>query len=108
MVFEKDKLKKLLDEREVKDQEGLQALLRDLTKEVIEAVFPQAEIQKCIVHQIRNSLRFVSWKERKSVAAELKQVYTAATEEQGLKELERFSKTWEEKYPHISKSWKSN
>jgi len=76
--------------------------------EAIEAVFPQAEIQKCIVHQIRNSLRFVSWKERKSVAAELKQVYTAATEEQGLKELERFSKTWEEKYPHISKSWKSN
>jgi len=76
--------------------------------EAIEAVFPKAEIQKCIVHQIRNSLRFVSWKERKKVAAELKQVYTAATEEQGLKELERFSKTWDEKYPHISKSWKSN
>ena len=76
--------------------------------EAIEAVFPQAEIQKCIVHQIRNSLRFVSWKERKKVAAELKQVYTAATEEQGLKELERFSKTWDEKYPHISKSWKAN
>jgi len=76
--------------------------------EAIEAVFPQAEIQKCIVHQIRNSLRFVSWKERKSVAADLKQVYTAATEEQGLKELERFSKNWDEKYPHISKSWKAN
>jgi putative transposase len=76
--------------------------------EAIEAVFPEAEIQKCVVHQIRNSLRFVSWKERKKVAADLKQVYTAATEEQGLKELERFSKSWDEKYPHISKSWKSN
>ena len=76
--------------------------------EAIEAVFPQAEIQKCIVHQIRNSLRFVSWKERKGVAADLKLVYTAVTEEQGLKELERFSKSWDERYPHISKSWKSN
>lgn len=76
--------------------------------EAIEAVFPAAEIQKCIVHQIRNSLRFVSWKERKSVAADLKQIYMAATEEQGKQALEEFSKTWDGKYPHISKSWKAN
>ena len=51
--------------------------------EAIETAFPKAQIQKCIVHQIRNSLRYVSWKERKDVAADLKQIYKAATEEQG-------------------------
>jgi transposase-like protein len=76
--------------------------------EAIEAVYPQAEIQKCIVHQIRNSLRFVPWKERKAVAADLKKIYTASTEEQGLKALEQFCKTWDGKYPHISKSWRTN
>lgn len=76
--------------------------------EAIEAVYPHAEIQKCVVHQIRNSLRFVSWKERKVVAADLRKIYTAATEEQGLQALEEFSDTWDQKYPHISKSWKSN
>ena len=76
--------------------------------EAIEAVFPAAEIQKCIVHQIRNSLRFVSWKERKFVAADLKQIYMAATADQGKQALEKFSKTWDGKYPHISKSWKAN
>jgi putative transposase len=76
--------------------------------EAIEAAYPQAEIQKCIVHQIRNSLRFVPWKERKIVAADLRKIYTAATEEQGAKELDEFSHTWDEKYPYISKSWKSN
>ena len=76
--------------------------------DAIEAVYPNAEIQKCIVHQIRNSLRFVSWKERKVVAADLKNIYRASTEEQGLKALEQFGKTWDDKYPHISKSWKTN
>ena len=76
--------------------------------EAIEAVYPHAEIQKCIVHQIRNSLRFVPWKERKSVAADLKKIYTAATEQEGLEALELFSRSWDEKYPHIAKSWKSN
>jgi transposase-like protein len=76
--------------------------------EAIGAIYPQAEIQKCIVHQMRNSLRFVAWKERKSVAADLKKIYTASTEEQGLEQLEIFSDTWDEKYPHISRSWRSN
>jgi transposase-like protein len=76
--------------------------------EAIEAVFPQAEIQKCIVHQIRNSLRFVSWKERKPMAKDLKQIYTAATEEEGAAALEEFSEKWDKRYPHVSVSWKKN
>ena len=58
--------------------------------EAIKAVFPTTEIQKCIVHQIRNSLAFVSWKDRKDAASELKNIYRAPTEEQGLIELKKF------------------
>jgi putative transposase len=76
--------------------------------EAIETAFPKAEIQKCIVHQIRNSLKFVPWKERKQVAKDLRKVYTAATEEQGLSALEEFTETWGNRYPHITKSWKAN
>lgn len=76
--------------------------------DAIEAAFPKAEIQKCIVHQIRNSLKFVPWKERKIVATDLKRIYTAPTGEQGLKDLEVFAEKWDKKYPHISKSWKAN
>lgn len=76
--------------------------------EAIESAFPNAEIQKCIVHQIRNSLKYVSWKDRKKVASDLKPIYKAATEEKGYSNLEEFSKNWDKKYPHISKSWFSN
>jgi len=76
--------------------------------EAIEAIYPQAEIQKCIVHQIRNSLRFVSWKERKSMAKDLKLIYTAATEEEGAAALDEFAEKWDERYPHVSASWKKN
>jgi len=76
--------------------------------EAIEAVFPKAEIQKCIVHQIRNSLRFVPWKERKAVAADLKKIYTASSAETGRQALEQFAEVWDGKYPHISKSWNAN
>jgi len=76
--------------------------------EAIEAVYPQAEIQKCIVHQIRNSLRFVSWKERKPMAKDLKLIYTAATEEEGAAALKEFSEKWDKRYPHVSASWKKN
>ena len=76
--------------------------------EAIEAVFPQAEIQKCIVHQIRNSLRFVPWKERKAVAANLKKIYTASSAETGRQAIEQFSEVWAGKYPNISKSWNAN
>ena len=76
--------------------------------DAIKAVFPTTEIQKCIVHQIRNSLAFVSWKDRKEAAGDLKNIYRAPTEEQGLIELEKFKEKWDKKYPHISASWERN
>jgi len=72
--------------------------------EAIEAVYPQAGIQKCIVHQICNSLRFTSWKERKPMAKDLKLIYTAATEEEGTAALEEFSEKWDKRYPHSQTS----
>lgn len=76
--------------------------------EAIEAVFPRAEIQKCIVHQIRNSLRYVSWKERKTMAKDLKLIYKAATEKEGSSALDDFAEKWDKRYPHVSASWKKN
>jgi len=76
--------------------------------EAIEALFPKTEVQLCIVHMIRNSLRFVSWKDRKSVAADLKAVYQAVTEEQAQMRLSEFARKWDAKYPTISKSWTAN
>ena len=76
--------------------------------EAIEAAFPQAEIQKCIVHQIRNSLKYVSWKERKAMAKDLKFIYTAATEKEGAAALDDFAEKWDKRYPHVSVSWKKN
>ncbi len=76
--------------------------------DAIHSAFPKAEIQKCIVHQIRNSMKYVSWKDRKEVIKDLKPVYKAATEKEGLENLEIFSSKWDKKYPYISKSWKTN
>ncbi len=76
--------------------------------EAIESVFPQTVTQLCIVHQIRNSLTYVSHKEKKAVAAGLKPIYTAATEDEALAALEAFSEKWEARYPVISKSWRAN
>ena len=76
--------------------------------DAIEATFPQAEVQLCIVHMVRNSLRFIPWKERKQVAADLKTIYHAATEEQAQKNLAEFAAKWNAKYPTIAKSWKAN
>ena len=76
--------------------------------EAIEATFPKAEVQLCVVHMIRNSLRFVPWKERKAVAAGLKTIYKAATEEEAEMNLSEFAKKWDSKYPTISKSWTAN
>ena len=69
--------------------------------EAIKAVYPKAEIQRCVVHQIRNSLKFVSYKDRKNIAKDLKSIYQADTEELALQNLEYFSKKWSGKYPHI-------
>jgi transposase-like protein len=73
--------------------------------QAIEAVYPKAETQRCIVHQIRSSLRYVSWKDRKAVATDLKTVYTAPTEEDAQQALMEFNDIWGKKYPHITQSW---
>ncbi len=76
--------------------------------EAVEAVFPQAQVQQCIVHQVRHSLHFVGWKERKSVAAALRRIYTAPTAEAGEQELATFESLWGEKYPRITPSWRAS
>jgi putative transposase len=76
--------------------------------EAIEAVYPKSEVQKCIVHQIRNSLRYVSWKLRKEMATDLRLIYEASTEEEGRAALDDFSEKWDKRYPHVSTSWEKN
>ena len=74
----------------------------------IEAVFPKTEIQNCIIHQIRNSTRYVSYKDLKALMADLKAVYAAVDENAALNALEVFSERRDKKYPKISISWKDN
>lgn len=74
----------------------------------IQATFPQTEVQKCIVHQIRNSIRFVGYKDLKVVTADLKPIYKASTEELALEALSEFDEKWGKKYPIITKSWMDN
>lgn len=74
----------------------------------IEAVFPKTEIQNCIVHQIRNSTRYVSYKDLKALVADLKAVYAAVDEASALDALEVFALHWDKKYPKISCSWRDN
>ena len=76
--------------------------------EAIEAVFPQTQVQLCIVHMVRNSVRFVNWKDRKELCSDLKEIYAAATEEQAETALEDFARKWDKKYPMISKSWRTH
>lgn len=76
--------------------------------EAIQAAFPETEVQKCIVHQIRNSVRFVGYKDLKTVTADLKPIYKAPTEEQALEALGDFDEKWGKKYPIITKSWMDN
>lgn len=74
----------------------------------IEAVYPQTQIQQCIIHQIRNSTQFVSYKDIKALIADLKLVYKATTEESALLNLKLFDEKWGKKYPKIAISWKNN
>lgn len=76
--------------------------------EAITASYPRTEHQLCIVHQIRNSLKYVSYKDRKELAQNLKPIYTASTEEEAISALEGFGQKWDHKYPQISKSWLDN
>jgi putative transposase len=76
--------------------------------EAIETVYPKTEVQLCIVHMVRHSLNFVGWKQRKEVAADLRKVYTAATEEAAETQLAEFAAKWDERFPMIAKSWRAN
>jgi putative transposase len=75
--------------------------------EAIEAVFPQAWVQTCIVHQIRSSMRYVSYGDRRTVAAALKPIYRAPNADAALAELERFEEAWGERYPMIADAWRA-
>lgn len=76
--------------------------------EAIETIFPQTEVQLCIVHLVRHSLNYVGWKERKEVARDLKTIYSSATEAEAEQRLEEFSLKWDAKFPTIAKSWRQN
>jgi putative transposase len=76
--------------------------------DAIESVFPQTEVQLCIVHLVRHSLNYVGWKERKQVAADLKLIYRAATVAEAEQRLAEFAEKWDTKFPTIAKSWRSN
>ena len=76
--------------------------------EAIAAVFPKTEIQLCIVHMIRNSLKYVSYKDYKEIVADLKGVYQAKTEDEAKLNLEKFASKWDDKYPTISQLWRKH
>ena len=74
----------------------------------IEAVFPKTEVQNCIIHQLRNSSKYVSYKDLKALMTDLKAVYGAVDEQAALDALDVFSERWDKKYPKISQSWRDN
>jgi transposase-like protein len=76
--------------------------------DAISAAFPGTQIQLCIVHMVRNSLKYVSWKDYKAVTADLKRIYQSVTEEEALLALDQFAERWDEKYPTISRSWRGH
>lgn len=76
--------------------------------EAFEVAFPKTWVQQCIVHMIRNSVKYVSWKDRKKVCSDLKSIYNSTTEEQAKAALDAFSEKWDKQYPTISKSWRAH
>lgn len=97
-----------LKNREVKDilticADGLTGI-----KEAISTAFPKTEYQRCIVHQVRNTLKYVPDKDRKAFAADLKTIYHAPNEEKGREALDRVNEKWTPKYPNSMKRWYDN
>ena len=76
--------------------------------DAIESVFPATQVQVCIVHMVRNSMQYVSWKDRKKLISDLKCIYQAVTEEQALDALTALEQKWDGRYPMIAKSWRNN
>lgn len=83
--------------------DGLRGMMQ-----AIEAVYPNSQLQRCIVHQIRSSTRYVSWKDIKAVAADLKKIYTAVNAQEAEQHLIHFAETWRQQYPSCVKSWEEN
>ena len=77
-------------------------------EKAITAAYPESDVQRCIVHQIRNCLKYVSWKEKKALATDMKTVYAASTEEEAKDQMDRFEQKWQSSYPHVIKSWRTN
>lgn len=76
--------------------------------DAINTVYPDTQIQLCIVHMVRNSLKFVPWKDYKAITADLKRIYQSITEDEALMSLDHFEQRWDGKYPNISRSWRNN
>ena len=76
--------------------------------EAIENLYPETQVQLCMVHMVRNSLKFVSWKDRKAIAADLRRIYGAPTLEAAEEALEAFAAKWDARFPSISASWRAN
>ena len=76
--------------------------------DAITTAFPETQIQLCIVHMVRNSMKYVPWKDYKPVTADLKRIYQSATEDEALQALDQFAETWDAKYPQISRSWRTH
>ncbi len=74
--------------------------------EALATIFPQTQVQVCLVHKVRHALRYVVWKERRPVVRDLRAIYSAATLSEAQAALEQFARTWDEKYPTISASWR--
>jgi len=76
--------------------------------EAIESIFPKTEVQLCIVHQIRNSLKYIGSKDQKAFMTDLKRVYRASNKEFAYSELDRLDERWSKKYPIVIRSWRNN
>lgn len=76
--------------------------------DAIQTVYPKTQVQLCIVHMVRHAMKYVSWKDYKPVAADLKRIYQATTEDEALQALADFAERWDHKYPRISRSWRDN
>ncbi len=77
-------------------------------KEAISAAYPFSKIQRCIIHQIRSSMKYVPYKDRKTFTSDLKSVYTSVNEEAGMENLLSIKEKWNNKYPNAIKSWEDN
>ena len=76
--------------------------------DAIETVYPHTQVQLCIVHMVRNSLKYVSWKQRKEMATDLKTIYRASTIEEAQSNLDAFAQKWDNTHPNVSKAWRDN